>query len=111
MRMSKEIINMDKMKKKKLESKGYKIGSAEDFLGLSKEEAEYIELKISLSQALAKQRKQKKLTQIQLAKILNSSQSRVAKMEKGDPTVSLDLLIKSLLAVGATKKNIAEAIN
>ena len=102
---------MDKMKKKKLESKGYKIGSAEDFLGLSKEEAEYIELKISLSQALAKQRKQKKLTQIQLAKILNSSQSRVAKMEKGDPTVSLDLLIKSLLAVGATKKNIAEAIN
>jgi predicted XRE-type DNA-binding protein len=109
--MSKEIINMDKMKKKKLESKGYKIGSAEDFLGLSKEEAEYIELKISLSQALAKQRKQKKLTQIQLAKILNSSQSRVAKMEKGDPTVSLDLLIKSLLAAGATKKNIAEAIN
>ncbi len=102
---------MDKMKKKKLESKGYKIGSAEDFLGLSKEEAEYIELKISLSQALAKQRKQKKLTQIQLAKILNSSQSRVAKMEKGDPTVSLDLLIKSLLAAGATKKNIAEAIN
>ena len=111
MRMSKEIINMDKMEKKKLESKGYKIGSAEDFLGLSKEEAEYIELKISLSQALAKQRKQKKLTQIQLAKILNSSQSRVAKMEKGDPTVSLDLLIKSLLAAGATKKNIAEAIN
>jgi len=102
---------MDKMKKKKLESKGYKIGSAEDFLGLSKEEADYIELKISLSQALAKQRKQKKLTQIQLAKMINSSQSRVAKMEKGDPTVSLDLLVKSLLAVGATKKNIAEAIN
>jgi transcriptional regulator with XRE-family HTH domain len=55
--------------------------------------------------------KQKKLTQIQLAKMLNSSQSRVAKMEKGDSTVSLDLLIKSLLAVGATKKSIAEAIN
>ena len=102
---------MDKKKKKFLESKGYRVGSTEDFLGLSKEELEYIELKISLSQALTKQRKQKKLTQIQLAKMLNSSQSRVAKMEKGDPTVSLDLLIKSLLAVGATKKNIAEAIN
>jgi len=101
---------MDK-KKKTLESKGYIIGSAEDFLGLSKEESEYIELKIALSQALSEQRKQKKLTQIQLAKMLNSSQSRVAKMENGDPTVSLDLLIKSLLAVGATKKNIAEAIN
>jgi len=99
------------MKKKKLESKGYKIGSAEDFLELSNEEAKYIELKLALSQELAKQRKQKKMTQIQLAKILNSSQSRVAKMEKGDPTVSLDLLIKSLLAVGATKKNIADALN
>ena len=108
--MSEEIIKMDK-KKKTLESKGYIIGSAEDFLGLSKEESEYIELKIALSQALSEQRKQKKLTQIQLAKMLNSSQSRVAKMENGDPTVSLDLLIKSLLAVGATKKNIAEAIN
>ena len=111
MQISKEIINMDKMKKKKLESKGYKIGSAEDFLELSNEEAKYIELKLALSQELAKQRKQKKMTQIQLAKILNSSQSRVAKMEKGDPTVSLDLLIKSLLAVGATKKNIADALN
>ena len=102
---------MDKKKKRVLESKGYRVGSAEDFLGLSKEESEYIELKLALSQALSEQRKQKKLTQIQLAKILNSSQSRVAKMEKGDPSVSLDLLIKSLLAVGATKKNIAEAIN
>lgn len=102
---------MDKKKKKALESKGYKIGSAEDFLGLTKEESEYIELKLSLSQALAKQRKQKKLTQIQLAKMLKSSQSRIAKMEKGDPTVSLDLLIKSLLAVGATKKSIAKAID
>ena len=110
--MSEEAIEkMDKKKKKALESKGYKIGSAEDFLGLSKEESEYIELKLALSQALAKQRKQKKLTQIQLAKLLKSSQSRVAKMENGDPTVSLDLLIKSLLAVGATKKGIAKAID
>lgn len=109
--MPEEIIKMEKKRKKALESKGYKIGSAEDFLGLSKEESEYIELKLLLSQALSEQRKQKKITQIQLAKMINSSQSRVAKMEKGDPTVSLDLLIKSLLAVGATKKNIAEAIN
>jgi len=102
---------MDKKKKRALESRGYKIGSAEDFLGLSKEESEYIELKLALSQALAEQRKRKKLTQIQLAKILKSSQSRVAKMENGDPTVSLDLLVKSLLAVGASKKSIAKAIN
>lgn len=102
---------MDKKKKKHLESKGYKIGSIDDFLGLSKEESEYIEMKLALSQALSKRRKHSKLTQVQLAKKIQSSQSRVAKMEKGDPTVSLDLLIKSLLAMGETKRNIAKMIS
>ena len=101
---------MDKRKKKKLESKGYKVGTVEQFLGLSAEESEYIELKLALSEALAKRRKSSKLTQVQLARILKSSQSRVAKMEKGDPSVSLDLLVKSLLAMGAKKENIAKAI-
>ena len=81
---------MEDKKKKRLEAKGYKIGSASDFLGLSREEAEYIELKLSLGETLVQQRKQKNLTQIELAKLLKSSQSRVAKMESGDPTVSLD---------------------
>lgn len=101
---------MDTKKRKALESKGYRVGSVEDFLGLSKQESEYIELKLALSQALAHRRKQSKLTQAQLAKILKSSQSRVAKMEKGDPTISVDLLVKSLLAMGASKKSIAKAI-
>ena len=101
---------MDKGKKKDLESKGYKVGSVEEFLGLSPEESEYIELKLALSEALAKRRKKSNLTQAQLAKMLKSSQSRVAKMEKGDPTVSVDLLVKSLLAMGANKESIAKAI-
>ena len=101
---------MDKRKKKLLESKGYKVGTVDQFLGLSTEESEYIELKLALSEALAKRRKSSKLTQSQLAKILKSSQSRVAKMEKGDPSVSLDLLVKSLLAMGAKKESIAKAI-
>ena len=101
---------MNKKKKKNLESKGYKVGSTEEFLGLSMEESEYIELKLALSQALAKRRKQKKMTQAQLAKVLKSSQSRIAKIEKGDPSVSVDLLVKSLLAMGANKKSIAKAI-
>lgn len=102
---------MEKEKQKRLEAKSYKVGTAEDFLGLSKEQSEYIDMKLALSQALAKQRKQKNLTQIQLAKLLKSSQSRVAKMETGDPTVSLDLLIKSLLAMGATRESIAKAFH
>jgi DNA-binding XRE family transcriptional regulator len=101
---------MEKKKKKNLESKGYKVGSVEEFLDLSAEESEYIELKLALSDALAKRRKKINLTQAQLAKKLKSSQSRVAKMEKGDPSVSVDLLVKSLLAMGANKESIAKAI-
>jgi predicted XRE-type DNA-binding protein len=109
--MSKNGKNkMDKKKKEVLESKGYKVGSVEELLGLSGEESEYIELKLALSDALAKRRKKSNLSQAQLAKMLKSSQSRVAKMEKGDPTVSVDLLVKSLLAMGANKKSIAKAI-
>ena len=101
---------MDKIKKEILASKGYKVGTVEEFLGLSAEESEYIELKLALSQALEKHRKKRRLTQAQLAKMLKSSQSRIAKMEKGDPSVSVDLLIKSLLALGAKKEGIAKAI-
>jgi DNA-binding XRE family transcriptional regulator len=102
---------MNESKMKKLQSKGYKVGSVEEFLGLSTEESEYIELKLALSEALAERRKKSRLTQTQLAKLLKSSQSRIAKMEKGDPTVSVDLLIKSLLAMGANKEGIAKAIS
>ena len=101
---------MNASKETKLLSKDYKVGTAKEFLGLSSEESEYIELKLALSEALANRRKKSNLTQAQLAKMLKSSQSRVAKMEKGDPTVSIDLLVKSLLALGADKKCIARAI-
>jgi DNA-binding XRE family transcriptional regulator len=101
---------MDNKKKKALESRGYTVGSVDEFLGLSREESEYIDLKMTLSHALAAKRKKSNLTQVQLARKLKSSQSRIAKMEKGDPSVSLDLLVKFLLAIGATKKNIAKMI-
>ena len=101
---------MDKNKKRRLEAKGYRVGNAEDFLGLSAEESAYIDLKMALSQALVQRRKRRRLTQVELARKLNSSQSRGAKMEKGDPTVSVDLLVKALLAMGATRQSIAKAI-
>lgn len=50
------------------------------------------------------------MTQTQLAKRLESSQSRVAKMEAGDRSVSLDLLVRSLLAVGMTRRDLAKVI-
>ena len=78
---------MKKTKKKRLESAGWKIGSAGDFLGLTPEEDAFVALKLALAQSLKKRRRRKRLTQIELAKLLKSSQSRVAKMEAGDPSV------------------------
>ena len=101
---------MDKSKKKKLEKVGWKVGSTSDFLGLSPEEEMYVELKMSLSQHLKKLRAKNHLTQGELAKKIKSSQSRIAKMESGDPSVSIDLLIRSLLALGSTQRDIVKAL-
>lgn len=95
---------------KKLEAKGWKVGSAADFLELGKEDAAYIELKLSLGENLKKLRSLRHLTQIGLARRLRSSQSRVAKMESGDPSVSIDLLVRSILALGKTRKDLAKMI-
>jgi transcriptional regulator with XRE-family HTH domain len=94
---------MRKQKKKRLESKGWKIGTVKEFLGLSNEESAYIELKIEFAAGLRRRRQQKGLSQLDLAAKLQSSQSRVA-MEAGDPSVSLDLLIRSLINLGATER-------
>ena len=98
-------------KRKKLDAKGWKVGSAADFLELSQEEAAYLDFKISLSRKLRDIRKKKRWSQVDLAKAIGSSQSRVAKMEAGDRSVSVDLLVKSLLAVGASYGDLAKAIS
>jgi predicted metal-binding transcription factor (methanogenesis marker protein 9) len=102
---------MDKAKQKRLESAGWKVGTANDFLNLSSEESAYIELKLQLAKSLQKRRIEKKLTQMAVARMLKSSQSRVAKMEAGDPTVSIDLLIRSLLVLGARPRALLRNIS
>lgn len=97
-------------KRKRLEEAGWTVGSADEFLGLSPEEAEYIDLRIRLGDAVKQLRKQKELSQVQLAARMGSSQSRMAKAEAADTSVSLDLLIRSLLALGATRQDLAKAI-
>jgi len=101
---------MDKHKKKLLEEGGWKVGDAMSFLGLSNEELEYIEIKIALSQKVRELRKLRNLTQEDMAKLIGSSQSRVAKMEAGDLSVSIDLQVKSLIALGATRRELATAL-
>ena len=101
---------MRESKRKRLETKGWRVGSTADFLRLSPEEAAYVELKIKLGSKLCQRRVRGRLTQGDLAKLVKSSQSRVAKMEAGDPSVSLDLLIRTLLALGASSREIARII-
>jgi DNA-binding XRE family transcriptional regulator len=93
-----------------LRAKGWRQGSAADFLGLTPEEAAYVELKLHLSVALRTLREQCGLTQAELARRLGSSQSRVAKMEAGDPSVSIDLLTRSLLVLGASRRDIGRVV-
>jgi hypothetical protein len=102
---------MREAKRKRLAAKGWKVGSATQFLGLSPEEEAYVELKLRLADGLRKRRLGSRLTQQELAKAVRSSQSRVAKMEAGDPTVTVDLLVRSLLALGATRREVARIIS
>lgn len=101
---------MDKDKRARLEAKGWRVGTVEEFLDLTPDEAAYLELKLALSEKVREYRQAKQLTQVQMAQLLGSSQSRVAKIENGDTSVSLDLLIRSLFALGATRKELARMI-
>ena len=97
-------------KRKRLEARGWKVGNTREFLKLTDEEDAYVELRLKLADALKRQRMRRNLTQADLARTMKSSQSRVAKMEAGDASVSLDLLIRSLLAIGTSNKELAKVI-
>lgn len=101
---------MDAKMRKKLERAGFAIGSAAEFLELSAQEAALVEMRLALSRALRQRRTDAGLTQAALARLTGSSQSRVAKMESGDPSVSLDLLIRALLAAGASRREVGQAL-
>lgn len=102
---------MKSSKRAKLEAHGWAVGSARDFLNLSDAEAALVEVRLALSQSLKKWRKRRGLSQVELARRLKSSQSRVAKMEAGDSSVSVDLLVRSLFALGARPRDLARTIS
>ena len=96
---------------KRLQEAGFKTTTVKDFLDLTDEDMEYIEMKVRLSRFLKAHRTSTlKISQVRFAKMIGSSQSRVAKMEAGDPSVTFDLLVKSLLSSGVTRKHVAKAI-
>jgi DNA-binding XRE family transcriptional regulator len=102
---------MKKAKRKKLEAAGWKVDTVETFLNLTPEEMELVEMKVLLAKSLRELRSEHNLTQTQLARQLGSSQSRVAKLETADPSVSLELLVKSLLILGKNRHDVANVIS
>jgi DNA-binding XRE family transcriptional regulator len=102
---------MRRSKRQKLESKGWRVGTVKEFLHLSDDDAAIIELRLRLADNLKRRRQKQNLTQTAFAKLIRSSQSRVAKMEGGDPSVSLDLMIRSFFALGASNRDLAKTIS
>lgn len=98
---------MKRSKRKRLEAGGWKVGTVNEFLDLADDEAAMVEIRLRLGKALKAQRGRLSLTQEQLGRKLGSSQSRIAKMESGDPSVSLDLLVRSLFKLGARSGDVA----
>ncbi len=98
-------------KRRKLERAGWAIGDAGDFLRLSDEERRFIETKLALAAGLRQWREHLGLTQTEVAKRFGSSQSRVAKMEAADKTVTTDLLLRSLYRLGAGRRDVARLLS
>lgn len=97
---------MNPEKRKRLEAAGWKFTTVQEFLNLSDADMAYIETKLAMTKALRELRQRKKLTQVELAKQMRTSQSRVAKIEAGDPTVSVDLILRALFTLGAKPKKL-----
>ena len=101
---------MKTAKRKKLEADGWKVGSASDFLELTEAEEALVTMKLALAENLKEVRRKRRLTQSQLGKQIGSSQSRIAKMEAAEKSVSLDLLVRSLLSLGASLQDIGSVV-
>jgi DNA-binding XRE family transcriptional regulator len=110
MKKSGEPRAMSPARRRRLESSGWKVGTVQGFLGLSDAEAALIEIRLALGRGLRVRRTRMRLTQASLARRIASSQSRVAKMESGDPSVSIDLLVRTLLVLGADPRELARII-
>lgn len=101
---------MDQRKRRKIERAGWRVGSPAEFLQLSPEEALLVEIRLNLSRALRARRIARRLSQVALAKRLGFSPSRIAKMEAADPSVSIDLMLRGLLVLGASPGDVAKAL-
>ncbi|MGB5398666.1 MAG: helix-turn-helix domain-containing protein [Thermoanaerobaculia bacterium] len=102
-------MRLEARKRERIEKMGGRVTTVEEWLELSPEEVAIIDMKIQLGEELKALRRSKKLSQEKAAEILNTSQGRVSKMERGQ--ASLDQLAWCLLVMGKSRKALARAIS
>jgi len=101
---------MTEAKKKILEANGYQVTDSAEWLGLSREEAQIVDMRVALAQELERVRKAKGITQAELAKRVGTKQSGVARMLNNPDTSTMDNLIKALIALGEPISKIAACL-
>lgn len=97
-------------KRARLESAGFRVGDAADFVDLSREEHEMVELRVSLARLVSDLRRSTRLTQKQLAARIGSDQARISRLEAADLSVSVDQMLEAAFALGASRKDIADVL-
>jgi hypothetical protein len=97
-------------KKQQLEAAGFKVGSADEFLGLTSQESALVSLRLSLAGQVRSRRLRLHYSQAELARRVGSSQSRIAKLEAAESDVSLDLLFRALFATGAKMSDVGKIL-
>ena len=93
-------MTMTSKKKKAITAAGWRVGDAADFLGLTAQDRQLVELRLTLALAVRRQRQASGLSQKQLGERIGTTQPRVAKIEVGAPDVSLDQLVRAYAAAG-----------
>ena len=87
--------------------KGWVEGNVQELLGLTDAEAAYVETKAVLTRAVRERRLALGLSQASMAKALGTSQSRFSFIERGDPSVSIDLALRALFETGVDMRGVA----
>jgi len=101
---------MDSKTRAMLEAKGWRVGSAREFLGASVAQENFVNTRLNLRRAMIEARKAHGLTQEKLADAMGTTQSRVAQIENGDPSTSVDLMLRALYVMGLSRRDVADAV-
>ena len=86
------------------------LGTVQEFLGLSDAEMHVVEIRVRLAKALRALRQKKGLSQADVALLIESSQARVATMENGGSGATLDLLVRALVVLGMTRRQLGNVV-